>query len=650
MKRRLMVALLALCMALGMSPGMALAMENIARSEQKTVHAGTPMELRNAIQSNTKIILEGKAYVIERGSWTEKAALTIRNIENLTIEGTEKTQILTPDGAVLVVSIINSQNVTIKGVEMGHQKPTGCDEGVLNVENSSSVTIENCDLFGCGREGLSFSASTITAAGTTIRDCSENIMDAYSGQASFENCSFLRNGSGPDAIDVTNRQDDLSITFLNCEFRSNRNSRLVDKSADVTFDDCVFENNKWPNDSSSSGTCGANLTWTLDNGVMMIRGTGSMGQMATSVTDRWNGYSAQIESIVIEEGVTSIYHNAFAGCIALTSVTIPSSVTSIGSRAFEDCTSLTSITIPNGVTQIDGFTFSDCKSLTSISIPDSITCIGNYAFSGCSSLKSTTIPSGVNEIGDGAFTDCSSLQSITIPVGVTNIGDDTFFRCSSLQSVTIPDSVTSIDRSAFCACTALTSITIPDSVTSIGPSAFSLCSCLKRINIPSGVTSIGNSAFSSCESLASIAIPDGVTDISSTTFSSCRNLTSVSIPSSVTNIAFAAFDYCNNLKDIYYSGTAVQWKEIGIQSHNDALENAKIHYNSTPTTENQPGDLTGDGKVTMADVLRLARGAAGYVTLTEQEQKAGDVTGDGKITMADVIRVARSAAGYNPTL
>ena len=62
------------------------------------------------------------------------------------------------------------------------------------------------------------------------------------------------------------------------------------------------------------------------------------------------------------------------------------------------------------------------------------------------------------------------------------------------------------------------------------------------------------------------------------------------------------------------------------------------------------GDLNGDGKVTMADVLRLARGAAGYVTLTEQEQQAGDVTGDGKITMADVIRIARYAAGYSPAV
>ena len=68
------------------------------------------------------------------------------------------------------------------------------------------------------------------------------------------------------------------------------------------------------------------------------------------------------------------------------------------------------------------------------------------------------------------------------------------------------------------------------------------------------------------------------------------------------------------------------------------------------STISNPGDLNGDGKVTMADVLRLARGAAGYVTLTEQEQKAGDVNRDGKITMADVIRIARYAAGYSPAV
>lgn len=49
----------------------------------------------------------------------------------------------------------------------------------------------------------------------------------------------------------------------------------------------------------------------------------------------------------------------------------------------------------------------------------------------------------------------------------------------------------------------------------------------------------------------------------------------------------------------------------------------------------------------MADVLRLARGASNAASLTEQEQKTGDVNGDGKITMADVMLLARRAVGGN---
>lgn len=68
------------------------------------------------------------------------------------------------------------------------------------------------------------------------------------------------------------------------------------------------------------------------------------------------------------------------------------------------------------------------------------------------------------------------------------------------------------------------------------------------------------------------------------------------------------------------------------------------------TTPSTLGDLNGDGKVTMADVIRLARGVSNYATLTEQEQALADVTGDGKITMSDVLRLARYAAGYISSL
>ena len=62
------------------------------------------------------------------------------------------------------------------------------------------------------------------------------------------------------------------------------------------------------------------------------------------------------------------------------------------------------------------------------------------------------------------------------------------------------------------------------------------------------------------------------------------------------------------------------------------------------------GDVTGDDKVTMGDVVKLARAVSGYTKLSEQETQLGDVTKDGKITMGDVVKVARYVSGYTNAL
>ncbi len=331
------------------------------------------------------------------------------------------------------------------------------------------------------------------------------------------------------------------------------------------------------------------------------------------------------------------------------SYTIPNSVTSIGGNAFGGCIKLTSITIPNSVTSIGGLAFFGCTSLTNITIPDSVTSIGDLAFFGCTSLTSVTIPNSVPSIGGGAFWYCTSLTSITIPDSVTSIEAAAFFNCTSLTSITIPDSVTSIGMGAFSSCTSLASITIPGSVTSIGEDAFSGCTALetitlencsitsgmdeiastglkslKNINvigesslyssidgvlfnkektaliiypsgrtstsyeIPNSVTSIGEWAFSFCRNLTSITIPNSVTSIGNDAFLYCTSLTSVTIPNSVTSIDYAAFYNCTSLTDVYYSGSEDQWAEINIDSGNDPLSSAAMHYKDiTPPT--QPG-------------------------------------------------------------
>ena len=290
-------------------------------------------------------------------------------------------------------------------------------------------------------------------------------------------------------------------------------------------------------DTTASGTCGNDLTWTLEDGTLTISGTGKMKDYYPSNNDTtapWGENCSLIKSVVISDGVTSIGYGAFYNCSSLTSVTIPDSVTSIGGHAFDGCSSLTSVTIPDGVTSI-----------------------GNGAFYKCSSLTSVTMGNGVRSIGDYAFYNCSSLTSVTIPDSVTSIGYGAFYNCSSLTSVTIPDSVTSIGSEVFSGCSSLTSVTIPDSVTSIGGHAFDGCSSLTSVTIPDGVTSIGNGAFYKCSSLTSVTIPDSVTSIGSW-----------------------AFYGCSKLKDIAFAGSKDAWASI--EKGGAAFSTSpRIHYNCT---------------------------------------------------------------------
>jgi hypothetical protein len=319
--------------------------------------------------------------------------------------------------------------------------------------------------------------------------------------------------------------------------------------------------------AATSGTCGNNLTWRLDNGTLTISGEGDMENY--EYNGPWGSYDSGIINVVIENGVTSI-----------------------GDSAFEDCWGLTSI-ITDGVTSIGKSAFYGCNGLTSITIPDSVTTIGDGAFASCSNLTSVTIPDSVTSIGKSAFGDCSSLTSVTIPNSITSIDSGTFSRCSSLTSITIPDSVTSIGSVAFSSCSSLTSITIPNSVTSIDFGAFVSCSSLTSITIPNSVTSIGDNAFNACSSLTSVTIPDSVTSIDFDMFRGCSSLTSISIPKSVKSIGLGAFNGCTNLSNIYYEGNEEDWNNIYISyAFNEPLiENAKINYLSY---DNNTDEVTKD--------------------------------------------------------
>ena len=356
-------------------------------------------------------------------------------------------------------------------------------------------------------------------------------------------------------------------------------------------------------------TAGSNeiFSWTLYNdGRLVFSGSGVIGDK--DVEDiAWLPYSAVIQSVIIDSGITEIGRNAFYGCSALSSVTIPNTVTSIGQNAFCGCANLTAVTIPAGVNAIDDGAFSGCSGLSRINIPEGITGINFDTFKNCVSLVNITIPKSVSVIGSYSFAGCAGLTEIVIPAGVTSIRTGSFEGCGSLGSVTIPAGVTSIGEDAFAGCNRLRLVTyagtesqwyaipgwnevdyegvrycftpiasdkcgdnlswaVSDSgvLTVSGTGAMwdydrmdhpapwmqpSVSGQITSVVLKKGLTSIGDNAFSGLK-LKSVSIPAGVTRIGEGAFSYCSVLESVTLPSGLKEIGGDAFYSCWELRGI----------------------------------------------------------------------------------------------------
>lgn len=331
-----------------------------------------------------------------------------------------------------------------------------------------------------------------------------------------------------------------------------------------------------------SGTCGENLTWTLDSeGTLTISGTGPMVDYEWANAP-WFWAWPDIVKVEIEDGVSSVGAYALCGLPQVTNVYLPDSLSSIKNHAFWGCDSLSLVNIPNSVANIDHHAFERCEALKSIRIPGSVKTIGEYAFQYCSNLDEIILENGVQSIGGCAFSD-TSVETIVIPGSVETIGSNAFSSCHSLRNITLENGIKVLWGNAFNYCENLESLYIPTSVSSIEGLGFATgCTSLKEIQvsrknahflseegvlfnkdmtimirypakktgpyvIPSSVTRVGYESFESCIHLTDITIPNTVTIIEGNAFGGCIGLTTVHIPASVNSSVGGSFQNCDNL-------------------------------------------------------------------------------------------------------
>ena len=167
----------------------------------------------------------------------------------------------------------------------------------------------------------------------------------------------------------------------------------------------------------TTGPCGDNLTWNFADGALTISGSGDMygydGGMdtATGANHPWADWAADIQTVIIGEGVTSIGHNAFRGFEEMTQISIPGTVTSIGEAAFGWCTSLTEMTLPEGVMSISSSAFVACTALTVVTLPESLEVAGPFCFDRCTSLTSLIFQGDVPDLSTDYFLEGLTLTA-----------------------------------------------------------------------------------------------------------------------------------------------------------------------------------------------------------------------------------------------
>ncbi len=240
-----------------------------------------------------------------------------------------------------------------------------------------------------------------------------------------------------------------------------------------------------------TGTCGENVTWSLDEetNILRLSGTGNTYNYEDPTLPHrerapWADYSQKIYSILIDEGITGI-----------------------GSYLFYDTPYASSVTIPDSVTYIEGGAFEGCQAIQNIHIPVNVDYIGLNAFSRCAGLYEVEIPCSVTFIGDGAFSSCSNLQGIWVSENNEHYSSDTqgvlFDKAKkellqypggkTATSYTVPNGVEFIAYKAFGG-TNCTGITLPHTLTEIGPRAFEYSS-LNSILLPPSLRFIDQYAF-----------------------------------------------------------------------------------------------------------------------------------------------------------
>lgn len=310
--------------------------------------------------------------------------------------------------------------------------------------------------------------------------------------------------------------------------------------------------------------------------------------------------SADVEEVILPEGIKCIESKAFADCFNLKKINFPEGLETVKDRAFVNCGSLTEIILPTTLTKIGDYAFHNA-GIEQLTLPDpkNVLSTGISVFSAIK-VKSINVPKNLR-LNKAMFSNCQQLRTVNFEADWVTIPERCFYYCTSLEKIDISKALF-IKDAAFLECYSLSVNVIPaytcvsacsfmktgvkdvtiEDISKVGEKAFSDCKSLKKltINVPDGpaiaddlcipeelaahctslqtvtftghtenLLSIKAAAFRETTMLTEISLPDSIQIIEQCAFCD-SGIENIVIPDRVTKLGRGAFSRCYELTDV----------------------------------------------------------------------------------------------------
>ncbi|MBO6083787.1 MAG: leucine-rich repeat protein, partial [Candidatus Methanomethylophilaceae archaeon] len=312
------------------------------------------------------------------------------------------------------------------------------------------------------------------------------------GTEAFSGCSALRELSIPDSISIlwnsvisgctglervrfsSGLKPGEHITWGVCDFN------LYEADRTTVVDDRYFDEIRGATFVKSGGImvrmvpygADGDAQWTLNNGALVISGTGATADYEADDHPVWWEYRDEIRSLAVLSGITRIGDRALSGLDNLEAVYFGPDIAEIGTENFPVV-----FYAKNGTTFMDStatalhgnlFVKTDGKLILTDKQGEN----GNIGWSYNDGALRVFGTGDIDDYSDpddqpwGGFRGL--ITSITIDSGITRIGDFAFYLCGNAGSLSIADTVRSIGSDSLSYTTVLHDLALPNGLTSLG--------------------------------------------------------------------------------------------------------------------------------------------------------------------------------------